>query len=647
MRIFLLLLIFIHCSLASVVLTDATIVDTDFTIEYLYDESSTLTIEDVRSRAFEQEIPSQFTLGYREGNGWFKITLENRSQKSDFVLYFTEPFWADFDLYEPVKEGFSKQYNGLLHSLQQRQIKDFSPAFDITINTGEIKTYYVRGQTVNGHIGAFEIYAHDEYYRPSRFGLNTFYLFYSGILFIIVILNVFLLLEMRERIYIYYIGYVASFFVFISMFSGSYLALGLPGWNEGLHTVGTVVLAFMTMFSASYLQLKRYFPRMYKFFKLLTFLFVVMGILISQNVPYVTLIFNLFAFLAFTLFLILAIKILKMGQYTTRYYLIALIIYMPTMGMMALTFDGLISNSDFTRYTFLLGALVEIIVFSFILANRFHSVQADKINIQKQLLEEKQNNEDILKREVERQSKEITQKNALILHQSRHAAMGEMIGMIAHQWRQPLSAITATVGSLQIKMGMDKYDKEFFDQQLEGINSFSQHLSSTIEDFRNFFKQDKEKNVFNVEEAINSSLSLSESLYKNKNIVIETDLDSSVEIKSYKNELVQVFINILKNAHDALIENAVENPKVIIRMSEDSNNRVTITIEDNAGGISEENSLKIFEPYFSTKSKNGTGLGLYMSKSIVEEHCGGKLLFHNTDVGACFTIILDNKDEAE
>lgn len=624
----------------SILITDSAKKYTSFEIGYLYDDTDQMDIDSVAITDFTQTIPSQFTLGYRDGTSWFKITLVNQSETSDFILSFTEPFWGEFDLYEPLKNGWQKHKNGLLTSLKKRDVEDANPAFILHLLPGESKTYYIRGKTVNGHIGAFELYTNDEFFKPSRFTLSTFYLFYSGVLFIIVILNFFLLIEMRERIYAYYIGYVSTYIVFISMFSGSYLYIGFTPWNHGLHTVGTIVLAFMALFSSSFLQLEKYFPRIDKVFKIFTITFFIMGILISLGFAHVTLVFNILASIVIFLLLILAIKTWQLKIIHTRYYLLALIIYMPSMGLMALTFDGLLQNTDFTRYTFLLGALIEIIFFSLILANRFHAIKDDKIRIQNELLEEKKKYELTLIHEIEKQSLEIQEKNALLIHQSRHAAMGEMISMLAHQWRQPLSAISATAGSLQINIAMDKYQPEQFNDQLNTISQLSQHLSKTINDFRDFFKENQEAAVFKPAHTLRHALKLNESLHTGEKITINSDLNDTVEIKSFENDLLQAILNILKNAFDALLENPIENRIITITLTEKSTDRVKIMIEDNAGGIPESIAERIFEPYFSTKSKNGAGLGLYMSKSIIEERCNGELSFHNTQNGSCFVIML-------
>ena len=240
--------------------------------------------------------------------------------------------------------------------------------------------------------------------------------------------------------------------------------------------------------------------------------------------------------------------------------------------------------------------------------------------------------------EKENNTKEAYAKKEQLLQQSKLASMGEMISMIAHQWRQPLSAISATAGSMQVKIAMDKYEKDFFSKQLEEVGNLAQHLSTTIEDFRNFFKPDKSRSVFSIKSAIQSSVKLSESSILKNYIELKTDYSSNSKIKSYRNEVVQVLLNILQNAIDALVEKEITSPRISINVHEDEQGNVLVNIEDNAGGIPQDHADKIFEPYFSTKLTNGTGLGLYMSKMIIEEHCYGELSFSNTSEGACFKI---------
>ena len=638
-RIIFLLFLYLPYSFGSILVTDTTKHYTDFFLDYLYDEKDKFTIEEIADAHFTQTVPSQFALGYKEGTAWFKITIENQSKNSDFILHFTEPFWTNFDLYEPTKTGWIKYKNGLCIPLQERSIEDQSPAFSLQINTGESKVFFVKGRTVSSQIGAFELYTEKEFFRPSRLKLDTFYLFYSGVLFIIIILNFFLFIEMRERIYAYYIGYVAAFIIFISMFSGSYLSCGFNGWPQGLHTIGTAVLAFMTLFSSEFLQLKKYFPKNCYLFNLLTIVFVIFGILISQGVPHVTLIFNIFSAFLVTLLFILAIRTWILGYIRAHYYLIALIIYMPTMGLMVLTFNALLVNNDFTRYSFLFGALAEIIFFSLILASKFHTAKYDEIRLQKELLKEKQKNEAFLEHEVEKQRQELKEKNAILFHQSRHAAMGEMISMIAHQWRQPLNTLALINQNLYFNYKLGKCDETCVEKSHQQFDEHLQYMSKTIDDFRDYYKDDKVKKPEAIGEIVQLALNLSDFFLNYAKIKTKLIVTTDEKIHLAKNEILQVLMNLIKNAHDIIIERKISSGKITITVEKKAGS-IYVDVCDNGGGISDDIATKIFEPYFSTKADNGTGLGLYMSKSIIEDQYKGTLTFYNTEAGACFTIIL-------
>ncbi|MEA3354001.1 MAG: HAMP domain-containing sensor histidine kinase, partial [Campylobacterota bacterium] len=227
-----------------------------------------------------------------------------------------------------------------------------------------------------------------------------------------------------------------------------------------------------------------------------------------------------------------------------------------------------------------------------------------------------------------------------LMHQSRLAQMGEMLSMIAHQWRQPLAAISSTTNSLLLKSMMDKYEQAYFNERLENISEYSQHLSSTIDDFRNFFKKNKEKRQIQIDTLFEDALRITQESMENKSIKIIKEYKSKDSIETYPNELRQVILNLIKNAEDALVEKDVENRWVkLVTYKQD--NKTIMEIRDNAGGIDESIIDKIFEPYYSTKTnKDGTGLGLYMSKTIIEDHCNGSLTVANSKDGAIFKVEL-------
>ncbi len=227
-----------------------------------------------------------------------------------------------------------------------------------------------------------------------------------------------------------------------------------------------------------------------------------------------------------------------------------------------------------------------------------------------------------------------------MIRQSRLATMGEMISMIAHQWRQPLNAISLTASDLKLKKMMGEADDESVIEGLEKIVTYVHHLSETIEDFRTFFKDGKRRTETSFKEIVESLKGIIEASLKKSSIVVEYDLDNSRRFSSYPNEIKQVVLNLVKNSEDVLTERGVENPRIDIEAGFEDGMHY-LQVRDNGGGVDPAILGRIFEPDFSTKDEKGTGIGLYMSKIIVEEHCGGELRVENSKEGAVFTILLE------
>ncbi|MCK5295155.1 MAG: HAMP domain-containing histidine kinase, partial [Arcobacteraceae bacterium] len=216
----------------------------------------------------------------------------------------------------------------------------------------------------------------------------------------------------------------------------------------------------------------------------------------------------------------------------------------------------------------------------------------------------------------------------------------EMISMIAHQWRQPLAAISSTSSGINLKAKLNKLDKDTAIELSNKISEYSQHLSGTIDDFREFFKESKKKEITTLEDIVNSTLNIVKTSVENQNIKIIKDFNCNVKLETYPNEVKQVILNIIKNAEDILLENKVKSPTITISsICTVEHSKYALIIKDNAGGIPEDVLPKIFEPYFTTKHQTtGTGIGLYMSYDIVTKHFGGKLYTKNTENGAKFYI---------
>jgi len=292
-------------------------------------------------------------------------------------------------------------------------------------------------------------------------------------------------------------------------------------------------------------------------------------------------------------------------------------------------------RDSFSKYTGNILVISTIITFVLLLISIYFSkvVQSKFANYRKEIMSKIQEN----KRQVE-----------LLSQQAKMAAMGEMIGNIAHQWRQPLSTITVAATGIKIQKEMNILSDEHFINSVDAINNSAQHLSSTIDDFKNFFSDDKEKAIFRVDEAISATLKLTNAQFGNKEIEI-VEQTSPLAIFNLKNEFIQVIMNILTNSKDELIKLPKQRHRAIFIDVFKKDKSVCIQIKDTAGGIPNKIIRRIFEPYFTTKHKaQGTGIGLYMSQEIISKHMKGTLSVDNhlfeyknqKCKGAIFTIML-------
>jgi len=239
---------------------------------------------------------------------------------------------------------------------------------------------------------------------------------------------------------------------------------------------------------------------------------------------------------------------------------------------------------------------------------------------------------------VEQKIEELIQKDRLISAQSKQAVMGEMITMIAHQWRQPLSTITLQISDYQFKQLFRENIKErAIDKTLAEISDTIMYLSNTIDDFQTYFHPNKKTTEIEIDELLQKAVNFTLPRLKNSKINIDLKKGDNIVVKVYMNELIQVILNLLNNAIDALSEIDREDLKLAIDVKE-MGEKILITVSDNAGGISDEVINKIFEPYFSTKGKNGTGLGLYMSQMIIQKQFNGNISVNSSENGSTFIV---------
>lgn len=287
-----------------------------------------------------------------------------------------------------------------------------------------------------------------------------------------------------------------------------------------------------------------------------------------------------------------------------------------------------------------LGFLSVAIVFSILVSQKIEEF----FNEYKQTVQKKSDDLLELNKNLEKRVKEELSKNRekeqILIQKSKFIALGEMISNIAHQWRQPLSELSSVLMTIKFKYTMGKLDNEFLQTKTREADKLIEYMSHTIEDFRNFFMPKKEKEEFLIYDSIQSVMTIIGTALKDNNIVVNIDVNKEAKLNSFLNEYEQVLLNIISNAKDILIQNKIKEPTIDISLQE-SKGYIALHITDNGGGIQVTPKSKIFEPYFTTKDyAHGTGIGLYMSKIIIEKNMKGKLRVKNVHNGACFQILV-------
>ncbi|OGU13063.1 MAG: hypothetical protein A2076_07225 [Geobacteraceae bacterium GWC2_53_11] len=243
-----------------------------------------------------------------------------------------------------------------------------------------------------------------------------------------------------------------------------------------------------------------------------------------------------------------------------------------------------------------------------------------------------------LETRILRAVEELRLKDQMLIQQARMAAMGDMINNIAHQWRQPLNTLGLVVQQTMLFHDTPKFSRDFLQNNTDKAMKLIQHMSATIDDFRDFFKSDKEPAQFDVNEILEKTIALIEQNFQHQKINVILHSDGEAPATGYPNEYGQVILNILTNARDVLIERNIDHALISLR-SYVEGDKTVVTITDNAGGVDEAIMDRLFEPYFTTKGPDkGTGIGLFMSKTIIEQSMGGTLTMRNTGTGAEFRI---------
>jgi len=549
---------------------------------------------------------------------WAKIEFKNLSNNSKtYYIQSENQFTYSIEFYF-MKNNKCVEYiqDGVIHKNRERAFNSNHMTFPITLLAHEEATVFFKIRNYNKIDIAF--------FLRTQENLLDFYqsynliegLFFGGML-IMMLYNLFLYFLLKHSAYLYYVCYtfwLIVYFIGLFGFSQRYF----PDYKWIFYMSSGAFFVSMTLFIESILHIREKLPHIYIFFKLFVSYFIIFTLLNSiviemHSFLYAQIFFDLFFILVpvYVVFVICSTYYLAYYQNDTvaKFYSVIWTIVSVVGLLLPLVYLNLFETDIPSDYIFQFLILFEVLCFSFILAYKIKLIQQEKKN-----------------------------QSSLLIQQNKLASMGEMISIIAHQWRQPLSEINGIVLEIDIDNRKKKLDDQRLNRYLNEIEESTAYLSGTISDFMNFFKHDKSVNYFYISDAIHRAIKLLSLSHKKNSIEIIVEIEENIELYSYQSELIQALLILMNNSMDAMSIHKIYKPKIIINSKRD-NERILITIEDNAGGIPIDIIDKIYNPYFTTKHESkGTGLGLYILAMLIEKSMEGFVNIENAHEGVISTL---------
>jgi len=609
-------------------------------VSYLIDTDNSFTLNEIQSKEFTPHTKDIPNFGFLAPSYWFKFSFnynENSAQK-DWWLWLDYPLLDFVDLYvlDSNTQLVMHKKSGDLVGDALKDVNQNVILFSLPHETQETYTLYLKVKTTSSMLIPMQIISTQELVKKTHLNQSIAGIYY-GILLILILYNAMTFAYTREKIYALYVLFVVSYALWQLSFDG----LGmLYFWGDiyWMREKGTVFFIYtstftLLLFSSALLKAKENIPRYNRLILRPLMYITSLGILASIFLPYeyTIVVGALLAIIVPAILFSAGLIVIKKDYYSIRLFVLGWGIFLIGTILFTLSKFNLLQGYLIMKYAQQIGSAIDMILLSSALVARFNTLQ----NEYTQKL--RTHNKD-LKDQVQIALKHERKKDQMLIEQSKLASMGEMIEQIAHQWRQPLNNIGLINQDLYFKNLLGTLTDEDFDKLRTQIDSNLIYMSDTIDDFRTYYRGNKEKEVYFLNHSIDTILSIVEATLKHYKIEILLDVKEGVKVHNIKNELFQVFLNIFNNAKDVLITKNTQNKKISISLTSEDK-YAYIKIADNGGGISPEIISDIFNPYFTTKKENkGTGIGLYMSKTIIEKNMMGSLSARNTKEGACFSI---------
>lgn len=589
-------------------------------IHYTLAQELNETVHQLEGRTWTKDKKKFNTFKYANNAYWAKIDIKNiANSEKTYYLKAENQFTYKIDYYlVQNKEIITHIADGVSSKNPNRAFNSNHMLFPLTLQANTEAEVYFKIRNYNKININFSLVTKEyliDYYQTYNMVEGIFF----GGMLLMMLYNLFLYVLFRIQAYLYYVGYVFWVNVyFIGLFGFSQRYFESETYLFYFSTVAFFV--FLTLFVQSILKLKTKLPKIHKILNFFIFYFIATTVLNAYALEvklfiYAQLLFNIFFMMLFifacviigsTYYLAYAKNDTIAKFYSVIWTLLAL------MGMfLPFQYLNIIYIEIPADYIFQFLTLVEVLFFSFILAYNINLIENQK-------------------HEQER----------LLVQQNKLASMGEVIAMIAHQWRQPLSEINGIILNMDIDQQKKQLPEHKFNNYLDNLENITAYMSETINSFLDYFKHNKEKESFNLSTLIEGTLHLVSSTNK-QNIAITYMKHPNIILNAYRSELTQALLIVINNAIDACnLKNDTLTSEIIIYVTI-TDPYIVIHIKDNGAGIPHEIMDKIYNPYFTTKHKSkGTGLGLYILKMIIEQTMQGKIKINSDQKGTECDIFL-------
>lgn len=402
---------FLYANSSTLVLENGFSFNENFEISYLKDSSNELNIQEIANSNDFQKHSNKFSLGYLKDTIWIKVDLKNKSSKEDFILSLNEHFYekANMHYFDKSENLWKTLKNGVFTPIKERNIETSKLAFNFKIQQNSSQTIFVELKAKYPYFGNIAVYSKDYFFASRILNIDSFFILQFGILLIIIIFNLFLWISLKEKVYIYYVGYTFFALVYLINISGLLIYFDLQHYMYKLHFSVSLCIIFLSLFSIEYFEANKYFKAsvfVIKILILLLFVFAFMMVAVSYS-PWNNFMNHIITIILITL-IVSSIKIYKKGQYFLKYYIFAISIYFTSVIIFILFLMGIIEYNYFNRYAYIYCLSLEIIVFALILSNRYNIIKNEQIKTQNELISLQINQNKLLENEVEKKTLKLT-----------------------------------------------------------------------------------------------------------------------------------------------------------------------------------------------------------------------------------------------